>query len=243
MLQNGDLFTVVDLKDSVRQVTDVDWRSVKIMQMSPQQYADINVGLYDDVKSSANQLDNSLKNAGFRTLYRFSYDYRIPGLSSDEIVRDAYKLQSFYKVACTYIQKTNRFPQEKVFDDAARLSYYYAQYVWAANPPLRSDYQEHLDMYYDWGRVLCFLLGVGFKFHPRDVYEFVMVFNNPTLTNAEMRMKRQEQQVFKDWCASYGVDTGCLVLSNAHRDKLRKIITKTDTPYILQLLTLPFRRR
>ena len=70
-----------------------------------------------------------------------------------------------------------------------------------------------------------------------------MNFNNPNLNDAEMRAERQKQQVFKDWCARYGVDTGCLVLSDAHRDKLRKIITKTDTPYFLQLLMQPFKMR
>ena len=243
MIQNGDLFTVEDLKASVHQVTDVDFSSIKGAKMTPQQYADENILLYQDIKSSAVGLDCSLRYAGFKTTYRFAYDYNIPGLTYDDIVNDAYKLEYFYKVVCQYVQQTNLFPKAKVFDDAARLSYYYAQYLWAANPSARFDYAKKLDVYCDWGRVLCFLLGVGFRFHPRDVYEFVMNFNNPSLGQKEMQMERQKQQVFKDWCAEHSVDTGCLVLCDAHQEKLRKIINKTDTPYVLQLLAVPFKKR
>ncbi len=243
MIKNGDLFTVNDLKDSVHQVTDVDWRCIKNARMSPQEYANKNIELYQDIKSSAVVLDNSLRDAGFRTTYKFSYNYNIPGLTSDEIVNDAYKLEFIYKIACQYIQQKNRFPGATIFDNAARVSYYYAQYIWAANPSVRFDYPERLEIYRDWGRVLCFLLGVGFKFHPCDVYEFVIRFNNSNLNATELQAERRKQQAFKDWCACRGVDTGCLVLSDAHRDKLRKIINKTDVPYFLQLLSVPFKKR
>lgn len=243
MIQNGDLFTVFDLKESVLQVTESGGEYIKYANLTPKEYADKNIELYQDIKSSAMNMDNSLYKAGFRTTYRFSYDYNIPGLSYENVINDAYMLECFYKVACQWVQKTGVFPQGKIFDDAARVSYYYAQYIWAANPRVRFDYAEKLNMYRDWGRVLCFLLGVGFKFHPYDVYEFVMNYNNPNFNEAEMRAEREKQQVFKDWCAQYGVDTGCLVLSDTHRDKLRKIIKKTDTPYFLQLLALPFKKR
>ena len=240
MIQNGDLFTVNDLKESVRQVTDGLYPGRAEL---PAQYADRQIELYADIKSSAANLDKSICDAGFKTTYRFQYDYNIPGLTHDEIVKDAYKLEYFYKIGCDLARKNKNVYANRRMDDAARVSYYYAQYIWAANPVARFDYAKKLDMYMDWGRVLCFLLGVGFKFHPRDVYEFVMNFNNPNLNDAEMRAERQKQQVFKDWCARHGVDTGCLVLSDANRDKLRKIITKTDTPYFLQLLLQPFKMR
>ncbi len=240
MIQNGDLFTVNDLKESVHQVTAAQYPGCKEL---PVQYAARQIDLYADIKSSATALDKSIRDAGFKTTYRFAYDYNIPGLTYDEIVKDAYKLEYYYNIACQHIKKTNHFPPSQTFDDAARLSYYYAQYIWAANPSIRLDYPEKLNMYMDWGRILCFLLGVGFRFHPRDVYEFVMNFNNPKLNYAEMRTKRQKQQIFKDWCEKHNVNTGCLVLCDTHRDKLQKIINKTDTPYWIQLLTLPFRRR
>ncbi|MBQ2017384.1 MAG: hypothetical protein II208_02555 [Alphaproteobacteria bacterium] len=243
MIQDGDLFTVSELKESVSQVTEIGGRRIKYANFTPQQYADKSIELYRDIRSSAIQLDDSLRKAGFRTTYRFAYDYNIPGLGYDEIINDAYKLECFYKVACQVVQKTGAFPKDSFFDDAARVSYYYAQYIWAANSKVRFDYQKKLDVYCDWGRVLCFLLGVGFKFHPNDVYEFVIKFNSPDLNDAEMRAERQKQQRFKDWCAQSGVDTGCLVLSDAHRDKLRRIINGTDTPYFLQLLALPFKSR
>lgn len=243
MIQNGDFFTVSDLKESVRQVTDVDLRCAWGVKMTPQQYANESIGLYRDVKSSAVGLDRSLKMAGFRTTYRFAYDYNIPGLNYDEIVNDAYKLEYFYNIACQYIKNKNQFPKDQVFDDAARVSYYYAQYIWAANPSARFDYSKQLDIYWDWGRILCFLLGVGFRFHPRDVYEFVVRFNNPNLNDAELSAEREKQQVLKDWCAQHNVDTGCLVLCDLHRDKLRKIIAKKDTPYFLQLFMQVFKRR
>lgn len=240
MIQNGDLFTVKDLKESVRWIADM--RCPGCAEL-PAQYADRRIELYADIKSSAVNLDDSLRQAGFKTTYRFAYDYNIPGLTYDEIVKDAYKLEYFYTVACQYLQQTNSFPKAFVFDAAARLSYYYAQYIWVANPSARFDYAKKLDLYYDWGRVLCFLLGVGFRFHPRDVYEFVMNFNNPSLGRKEMQLARQKQQVFKDWCAEHSVDTGCLVLCDAHQEKLRKIIGKTDTPYFFQVLLRPFYSR
>ncbi len=240
MIQNGDLFTVNDLKESVRQVTDARYPGCVEL---PVQYADRQIGLYADIKSSAINLDSSIREAGFKTTYRFAYDYNIPGLTYDEIVKDAYKLEYFYQIECDFLRRNKILFHNKRLDDAARVSYYYAQYIWAANPTARFDYVKKLDMYMDWGRVLCFLLGVGFKFHPRDVYEFVMNFNNPNLNDAEMRAERQKQQVFKDWCARHNIDTGCLVLSDENREKLRKIITKTDTPYFLQLLMQPFKKR
>lgn len=46
-----------------------------------------------------------------------------------------------------------------------------------------------------------------------------------------------EQPVFKNWYANkYNIDTGCLVLCPEHRTKLSKILTRTDTPYVIQLL-------
>ncbi len=240
MIQNGDLFTVNDLKDSVRQVTDrryLGWAE------TPAQYANRQIDLYADIKSSAVNLDASIRNAGFKTTYKFSYDYNIPGLTSDEIVKDAYRLEYFYKIGCGLAHRNKNIYANQRMDDAARVSYYYAQYIWAANPKACFDLPKKLDMYMDWGRVLCFLLGVGFRFHPCDVYEFVMNFNNPNLNDAEMQAERQKQQVFKDWCARHSVDTGCLVLSDLNRDKLRKIITKTDTPYFLQLVMQLFKGR
>lgn len=243
MIQDGDLFTVSDLKDSVQQVTDAENPYPKLLYTTPQEYAEKNIALYQDVKSSAVSLDNSLKKAGFKTTYRFAYNYNIPGLTPDKIISDAYKLEFFYELASMYMRKTLQFPKQKIFDDAMRVSYYYAQYIWAANPGVCFDLSQKLDMRQDWGRVLKFLQGVGFKFHPLDVYEFTINFNNPKLSDEEMRAERRKQQVFKDWCARRGVDTGCLVLSDAHRDKLRKIINKTDVPYFLQLLSVPFKKR
>lgn len=242
MIQDGDLFSLKDLRDSVRQVTDIDllyrdWGAVfRGIKMTPDQYADKMIGLYADVKSSAVNLDRNLRDLGLYTTYKFSHEYNIPGLTYDEIVRDAYKLEFFYKLASSPLQIHVPIRKSGVFDDVARVSYYYAQYIWAGNPLARFDYAEKLDVHFDWGRVLCFLLGVGFKFHPRDVYEFVVVYNNPGLDEAGLRKKRQEQEVFKKWCAKHGIDTGCLVLAPEHQEKLRKIITCTDTPYLIQCL-------
>lgn len=249
MIQDGDVFTIHDLKDSVRQVTDVDLlrrgcgRAFGVIKMTPDQYADKMINLYSDVKSSAVNLDKNLRDLGLRTTYRFSHEYNIPGLTHDEIVRDAYKLEYFYKLASSHLQIHVPIRKSGIFNDAARVSYYYAQYIWAANPSARFDYAERFDVWFDWGRVLCFLLGVGFKFHPRDVYEFVVPYNNPDLDDAGLRKKRQEQEVFKKWCAKRNVDTGCLVLSPEHQEKLRKIINRTDTPYPIQCLQQLFRIR
>ena len=249
MIQDGDLFSVKDLKESVQQVTDMDLlrrergRAFDVLNMTPNQYADKMIGLYADVKSSAVDLDKNLRDLGLRTTYKFSHKYNIPGLTYDEIVRDAYKLGFLYKLASSPLRIHVPIRKSGVFDDAARVSYYYAQYIWAANPSARFDYAARIMPYHDWGRVLCFLLGVGFKFHPRDIYEFVMVYNNPELDDAGLRKKRQEQEVFKKWCAKHNVDTGCLVLCPGHQEKLRKIINRTDTPYAIQWLQQLFKVR
>ena len=56
-------------------------------------------------------------------------------------------------------------------------------------------------------------------------------------TPAEYDKMYTEQLVFKNWYANkYHIDTGCLVLCPEHRTKLSKILTRTDTPYVIQLL-------
>ncbi|MBQ4129891.1 MAG: hypothetical protein IJD69_00745 [Alphaproteobacteria bacterium] len=240
MIQNGDKFTVFDLRSSVRDATSVDMcQHVHNIKKTPNEYAKRCLKLYGDVKSSAVNLDRQLKDAGFKTTYRFAHEYNIAGLTPEQIVCDAYKLEYFYKLATgnPNIKFGHKAAVMKIFDDAARVSYYYAQYIWAANPMARFDYADKIHMYRDWGTVLNFLLGVGFLFHPKDVYEFTMRHNAIDLDEAGRRELYARQLTFKNWCMNkYNIDTGCLVLCQEHRDKLAKILTRTDTPYVWQLI-------
>lgn len=240
MIQNGDKFTVLDLNASVREATSVDmWRHVHNVKMSSDEYVKKCLKLYSDVKSSAVSLDKQLKDAGFKTTYRFAHEYNIVGLSFERIVSDAYKLEYFYKLATANpnIKFGHKAAVAKIFDDVARVSYYYAQYIWALNPMARFDYADKIHMYRDWGTVINFLLGVGFQFHPKDVYEFTMRHNAIDLNEAGRRELYARQLTFKNWCMNkYNIDTGCLVLCQEHQDKLSRILTRSDTPYVWQVI-------
>ncbi|MBE6456683.1 MAG: hypothetical protein E7008_01945 [Alphaproteobacteria bacterium] len=241
MIQNGDKFTLLDLRDSVRQVLGNDMREhIHNIKQTPDLYAKRQISQYADIKSSAINLDKQLRDAGFKTTHKFSYDYNISWLLYKDIINEAYRLEYFYNLATNprlNIKFGHRDAVHHIFDDAARVSYYYAQYIWALNPSARFDYATRFHMYRDWGLILNFLLGVGFQFHPRDINEFITHHNAPDLSRAEYDKMYTEQLVFKNWCANkYNIDTGCLVLCPEHRAKLAKILTRTDTPYVIQLL-------
>ncbi|MBQ7289383.1 MAG: hypothetical protein IJW84_00585 [Alphaproteobacteria bacterium] len=241
MIQNGDKFTLLDLRDSVRQVLGNDMREhIHNIKQTPDLYAKRQISQYADIKSSAINLDKQLRDAGFKTTHKFSYDYNISWLLYKDIINEAYRLEYFYNLATNprlNIKFGHRDAVHHIFDDAARVSYYYAQYIWALNPSARFDYATRFHMYRDWGLILNFLLGVGFQFHPRDINEFITHHNAPDLSRAEYDKMYTEQLVFKNWCANkYNIDTGCLVLCPEHRTKLSKILTRTDTPYVIQLL-------
>ncbi|MBR1953826.1 MAG: hypothetical protein IKA25_02005 [Alphaproteobacteria bacterium] len=241
MIQNGDKFTLLDLRDSVHQVLGNDMREhIHNIKQTPDLYAKRQISQYADIKSSAINLDKQLRDAGFKTTHKFSYDYNISWLLYKDIINEAYRLEYFYNLATNprlNIKFGHRDAVHHIFDDAARVSYYYAQYIWALNPSARFDYATRFHMYRDWGLILNFLLGVGFQFHPRDINEFITHHNAPDLSRAEYDKMYTEQLVFKNWCANkYNIDTGCLVLCPEHRAKLAKILTRTDTPYVIQLL-------
>ncbi len=238
MIHNGDKFSFIDLNESVFAATNANiCEHIHNIKKTPAEYAKKQIKLYSDIQSSAISLDNQLRNAGFKTTYKFSHKYNTPHLYPTQIIHDAYKLEYFYKLATSpiNIKFGHNTSVSKIFDDAARVSYYYAQYIWAHNPKSRFDYATRFHMYRDWGLILNFLLGVGFQFHPQDINEFITHHNAPNLSKSEYDKMYQEQKVFKNWCANkYNIDTGCLVLCPAHREKLAKILTHTDTPYAIQ---------
>lgn len=256
MIQTGESISAHKLRQSFQEVCDsydiqkyINPKRVKIeidanarfpFELTPTSYAEICTKEYGNPLSSAIELDWQLKKRKYRTTYSFSYKYNTGELAPDAIVFDAYCLDWFYQVYLTAV------PREKYKDtyinainDAWHLSYYYAQYLWAQNPWACRNIATALrePEFNQWEQIIGAILGIGFHFHPLDVYEFAIEHINPNLSQGQREEHRNEQQNFKDLIMQkYGINTRCLVLSPQNRDKLTKILTKTDTPYVWQLL-------
>lgn len=264
MIQKGDKFTNTELKQSVHEVCNYDIiKHIDTKQPSygilflngniiiptdlhPEAYADICVQEYKDIPSSAINLDEQLRAHGFKTTHRFSYKYNTGRLSNLEIVYDAYKLEWFKVIAnsCTPRPACRGKFYHMLFD-AFNLSYYYAQYLWAQNPNICDNIANALrnPSFDNWDQITSAILGIGFQFHPDDVFEHAVNHLNPKLNNQEYKERHQLQLEFKNnMQQNYGIDTGCLVLSPQSREKLQKIVTGTDTPYYRQLVTQFFQK-
>jgi len=257
MIKQGDRFTSLDLQQSMREVCGYDMQryinkkqsnaivlianyAIAPGQCTPDEYAAVNIQAYGDIKSSAQFLDQQLRDKGFKTAYKFSYKYRSGGLTPEQIVHDAYCLdwfQQIYNFAAPRAQYQEKY--FKALEDAFRLTYYYAQYLWAGNPRDCGAIARALRVpdVEQWPQIISAILGIGFQFHPADVYEHAINHINPTMTEVQFDARYAEQLMFKkEMHDNYGIDTGCLVLSQKNRDKLRKIVTRTDTPYYIQVI-------
>lgn len=257
MIQQGDRFTFLDLQQSMREVCDYDMRKyinkkqsgaiivigdcgINIRNCTPDEYADICIRAYADIPSSAKYLDQQLQDNGLKTTHRFAYKYNNGGLTSEQIVHDAYCLDCFlqlYQIATPHTKYEDKYIN--ALDSAFRLSYYYAQYLWAHNYRVTGNIatalrQPHVSQ---WPQIISALLGIGFQFHPNDVYEYAIKHTAPSNTKEQFNAQYAEQLAFKNEIRSkYGIDTGCLVLSPQSRKKLHKIVTHTDTPYYIQVI-------
>lgn len=257
MIQPGEFFSAKDLRRSFQELCDnydikkyvdptksgngiIFGDNVLLpLKLTPIAYAEICINEYKNSPPSAVELDQQLRRKKFRTLYRFSYKYRTGELVRDTIVFDAYCLDWFYQVARTAVPYEEYEKEyEKAINDAWHLSYYYAQYLWAQNPNVCQGIAAALSnpQSNQWEQIISAILGIGSRFHPLDVYEFVIKHINPNLTPEQRKESENERQKFNDSIMQmYGIDTGCLVLNPQNREKLTKILTKTDTPYIWQL--------
>ncbi len=245
MIHTGDLFYPKDLYQSVYEILCTDWCSIlkkplyidtnkhelqNLVELGPVKYSAMIISDYD-TKSSAHHLDKQLKDAGYKTTYSFAHKYRMTPEMRTRILSDVSKLDWFYQV-CRHpaLSKKEYTQMIPIFQDAVNISYFYAQFLWANNPDAKFDYQTRLKPWLDWDKVLNYLYGVAYEFHPKDVYKHI--------TDWRPHGKLYHEQLeFKNWCRdNYGIDTGCLVLSNDNMEKLRKILTKTDKPYPIQVL-------
>lgn len=213
--------------------------------VSMQQYAITCFYEWKKNHSSAQDLDNQISKKGIKTTRKFSYQYNIGVLTTEQIIKDSYCLQWFYLIyeACVGLNSAKYRHLDKFNDiiyDAFRLSYYYAQYLWAMNPRAYRDISNALRMpgVKNWKQINAAILGIGYQFHPDDVYEYVVNYINPHIVDSKkFHIAHKEQQVFKDKMKElYNIDTGCLVLSPKSRDKLTKILTNTDISYRKQLI-------
>lgn len=245
MIHTGDIFGQDALFQSVYETLCTDWRSVlkkplyistnkyglkDLVEMGPVKYSTMIIS-DDDIKSSAHYLDKQLKYAGYKTTYSFAHKYRMTNEMRARILSDVARLDWFYQI-CRHPALSQKEYKQMIpdFQNAVNVSYFYAQFLWANNPDARFDYQTRLKPWLDWDKVLNYLYGVAYEFHPKDVYKHI--------TDWRPRGKLYDEQLeFQKWCKNnYGIDTGCLVLSNDNMEKLRKILTKTDTPYLIQVL-------
>ncbi|MBD5391367.1 hypothetical protein HDR66_01015 [bacterium] len=257
MIRQGDKLTPDNLHASVREVCNYNIRKFVNERFSddgiiigrymcvpheftPDEYADMCIAAYADIPSSAISLDNQLADHGFKTAYRFAHNYITPGFSSTQIVRDSYRLEWFlqlFETVTPYEKYVTEF--DAMMSDAFALSYYYAQYLWAQNPHACNAIARKMQMPdpSKWKSILGAIQGIGFQFHPLDVYDFAVEHTNPELTKQQFKARYAEQKEFKDnMMNDFGIDTGCLVLSPKNREKLRKIVTGTAAPYWVQIL-------
>lgn len=212
---------------------------LKLHKCTPDKYADIAVQAYDQ-QSSARSLDQQLADQGFKTTYRFSHKYHNGGMTSQQIIHDAYCLDWFYQMY-SYCRPYTNHEDEYInaLDDAFRLSYYYMQYLSANNRYALANIAKALNApdVTQWGQIISVLQGVGFQFHPTDIYQHAVNLIAPEITKQQFDAQYAAQLAFKkDMQENHGIDTGCLVLSSQNREKLRKIVTRTDTPYFLQII-------
>lgn len=257
MIHQGDRFTYLDLQQSMREICSydihryVDAKRSKVgvcvgsyfcfpYKCNPAEYAARCIGAYGDVRSSAANLDKQLRKHGFKTTYRFSYKYNNGGLTPEQIIHDAYCLdwfQSLHRTAMPHAKYKDQY--FAALQDAFCLSYYYAQYLWAQNSGVCGDIATKLNCpnRSQWSQIIGALLGVGFRFHPADVYEYAIEYSAPDISKQNFDARYARQLAFKNEMQDkFGVDTGCLVLSPQNQEKLRKIVTRTDTPYYIQVL-------
>ncbi len=257
MIKPGDKFSANDLTTSLKEVCNYEVNNFAInnrcvagviigdsaivpVNMTPCEYKNICEEENNALTSSALNLDRQLRKVGLKTTHRFAYKYKIGGLTQKQIIDSAYCLEWFYQIWNTTIPK-QEFEDEyfSKIDDAFRLTYYYAQYLWAQNPRVCGDIAKALwapDVS-RWKQITAAILGIGFGFHPDDVYEFAIEHINPNLSRQAHDKRYAEQREFKNKMKDcWSIDTGCLVLSQKNRDKLEKIVTKTDTPYFVQVV-------
>lgn len=257
MIQAGDKFTVRELRQSVDEVVGakrgldvsggtpplmvlVDDKLIDMLRCPPELYAQYRIEQYGDIKSSAVRLDNQLWQKGFYTTSKFSYKYHTPGLQPDQIVKDAYCLEHFqHLILSPNIRRKHQKQVYQLIDDAFRVSYYYAQYLWACNPRVCGKIARQLSCpgVDNWPQIIGAILGVGFGFHPNDVYEFSINHINPDNSGAAYDARYAAQKKFKDnVMAKYGIDTGCLVLSPESQHQLIKILNREEDSYLIQLI-------
>ena len=257
MIKQGDKFSANDLTASLKEVCNykiIDFAANKQcaagviigqspiipVDTTPYEYKDVCLNENSTVISSAQNLDKQLRERGLKTTYKFAYTYKTGGLAQNQIINAAYCLEWFYQIWNTVTPK-QKFEQEyfNAIDDAFRLTYYYAQYLWAQNPRICGSVAKELwaPDASRWKQITAAILGIGYGFHPDDVYEFAIKHINPNLSQQKYAEQYDEQMQFKNKMKNvWGIDTGCLVLSLKNQEKLEKIVTKTDIPYCVQVI-------
>ncbi len=257
MIKQGDKFGIKELRQSVQEVCSytlnqyVDMSQgtalviigdsvISPIQCGPHEYAKLCTQQYAAIPSSAINLEQQLRAKGLKTAYRFSHKYHNGGFTPEQIVHDAYCLDWFHQIYNT-TSPADKYAQMyfSALDDAFHVSYYYAQYLWANNPGACKNIAQQLKspIASNWGQIISCILGIGFQFHPSDIYEYAAIHTDPHSPQEQRDASYARQLKFKNYMQNnHGIDTGCLVLSQQNREKLDKIVTGTAAPYFMQVI-------
>ncbi|MDR1361003.1 MAG: hypothetical protein LBJ18_01690 [Rickettsiales bacterium] len=170
---------------------------------------------HEATESAAKDLDAQLARAGIKTGYKFSCDYKMPGMSQNLLKVSAYQIWA----------ASNNSTAD--FYDAAVLTRQFADFIWSYNPNARDAFFTSRNDRQNMDAQISLLLGASNSFHIRDIVWYESRFINDKTRSAE----QNNQAAFKDEMSCYGINTGCLVLCELHQKALRSLIANSRRQY------------
>lgn len=208
--------------------------SFDLRTIPPIEYSKCIQERYDNISSSARELDKQLEDKGFDTTYKFSYKYNMSPQMHERIVQDEWILGYFQDIYnhpdLPKIELQNNKQFRQIILNALYVTYGYAAGILQYNPGVYNYTNLLENPFKGWYHVLNFVIGVGYGFHPLDIKFHEQVFYNNYYCHQE---EYEKQRAFKNWCKEqYGIDAGCLLLSPENMEKLRQILICQNTPKI-----------
>lgn len=215
MIQVGQKFSHINLLDSVQEIGTEDafiYAALKYAEFNPY--------------SSAAMLDKNIRNAGFKTRYKFYYKYDLPKQLKNELSTCGYVLIYFNN---DYVKNFRTVEPDSVHIKALQLSYYFAQYIWALNPKTKFKIFSDLGPQSYYPAYAQLIQGVANGYHPKDIEFYInenlaAILNKTNFHDTETYKKLVE---FRDkMFDNHGIDSGRLILCPEHREKLESIFSQ-----------------